>query len=208
MVHIGISLFLALVAQSGPPGMQSRLSSEDPAALGLAARSEGDPARGAVVFHAPQLLCAKCHANGEKESVLGPDLARLGKDATDSYIVESILSPSKIIKKGYETITVATKAGKIVSGLLVADRPDAVVVRTSLLDDALTTIPKTEIDEQKAGGPSLMPSGLMVATAIWQDWESSLIAPEFWPWLVAEAVIATDRGHRPTRKRRGGNDVA
>lgn len=47
-----------------------------------------------------------------------------------------------------------------------------------------------------------------VATAVWQDWESSRIAPEFWPWLVAEAVIATDRGNRPRRKRRGGDDVA
>ncbi len=47
-----------------------------------------------------------------------------------------------------------------------------------------------------------------VATAIWQDWEASRIAPEFWSWLVAEAVIATDRGHSPPRKRRGGDDVA
>ncbi len=47
-----------------------------------------------------------------------------------------------------------------------------------------------------------------VATSVWQDWESSRIAPEFWPWLVAEAVNATDRGSRPPRKRRGGGDVA
>ena len=160
MVQLSIALLLAVVAQSGSPGMQQRLASEDPAALARAARTEGDPARGAIVFHLPQLLCAKCHANGEKESVLGPDLSRVGKDATDAYLVESILAPSKIIKKGYETVTVATKAGKIVSGLLVADRPDEVVVRASLLDEALTTIPNVEIDERKAGGPSLMPAGL------------------------------------------------
>ena len=126
VVQLSIVLLLALVAQSGSPGMQQRLATEDPAALARAARAEGDPARGAIVFHLPQLLCAKCHANGEKESVLGPDLSRVGKDATDAYLVESILAPSKIIKKGYETVTVATKAGKIVSGLLVADRPDEV----------------------------------------------------------------------------------
>jgi hypothetical protein len=47
-----------------------------------------------------------------------------------------------------------------------------------------------------------------VASAILSDWQSSRIAPGFWPWLVAEAVHATDRGDRPRRKRRGGDDVA
>ena len=46
-----------------------------------------------------------------------------------------------------------------------------------------------------------------VATAILQDWESSRIAPDFWPWLVAEAVKATERGDRPRRKGRD-DDVA
>ena len=161
MASLNLLFLFALTAQAAPPSMQARLASEDPAVLGRAARDEGNPARGAVVFHAPQLLCAKCHANGEKGSVLGPDLSRIGKDETDAHLVESILSPSKVIKKGYEPITIATKSGKVVTGLLVADRPGEVVVRASLLDEALTTIPKSEIDEQKVGGPSLMPASLV-----------------------------------------------
>ncbi len=47
-----------------------------------------------------------------------------------------------------------------------------------------------------------------IASTILQDWESALVAPEFWPWLVAEAVLATGRRDRPHRKRRGGDDVA
>lgn len=49
-----------------------------------------------------------------------------------------------------------------------------------------------------------------VASSAWQDWESARMAPEFWPWLVAEAVVATERENRPRRgrKQRGGDDVA
>lgn len=46
-----------------------------------------------------------------------------------------------------------------------------------------------------------------VATAVWQDWEASRLAPDFWPWLLAEAVISTERGDRPRRRGRG-DDVA
>jgi hypothetical protein len=46
-----------------------------------------------------------------------------------------------------------------------------------------------------------------VASAVWQDWEASRIAPDFWPWLLAEAVFSTERGDRPRRKRRD-DDVA
>ena len=47
-----------------------------------------------------------------------------------------------------------------------------------------------------------------IASGLLQDWESSRIAPEFWPWLVAEAVHASGRGDRPRRRERGGDDVA
>jgi hypothetical protein len=47
-----------------------------------------------------------------------------------------------------------------------------------------------------------------IASTVHRDWQSALMAPEFWPWLVAEAVYASNRSDRPQRKRRGGDDVA
>ena len=55
--------------------LEARLLKEEPAALARAARTLGDPVRGAVLFHQPQLSCTKCHTCGGKESPLGPDLA-------------------------------------------------------------------------------------------------------------------------------------
>jgi hypothetical protein len=95
------------------PTLQQRLVKDDAATLAKAARAQGDASRGAVVFYRPDLLCTRCHTPGEDSGKLGPDLAKAGKEATDVYLVESILLPSKVIKKGFETVTLTTKAGKI-----------------------------------------------------------------------------------------------
>ena len=111
-------------APAGRPLEQSLLD-EDPVALANAVRGQGDPARGAVVFYQPFLSCTKCHAAGDgRGDTLGPDLAKLGKEVTDAYLIESVLRPSKVIKKGFETVTIATTDGKNVTGLLAEERAD------------------------------------------------------------------------------------
>ena len=77
-----------------PPAGRSNSSllDEDPAALANAVREQGDPARGAAVFYQPFLSCTKCHAVGDgRGDTLGPDLAKLGKEVTDAYLIESVL---------------------------------------------------------------------------------------------------------------------
>ena len=141
--------------------LQQQLLEENAAVLAKAAREQGDASRGAVVFHRSDLLCTRCHTPGQDTGKLGPDLARAGKEATDVYLVESVLLPSKVIKKGFETVTITTKNGKTVSGLLAKDSADAVVLRDVAGDGKLLTIPKKDIDERNDRGPSLMPEGLV-----------------------------------------------
>src|SRR5262245_3866750 len=128
-IALVLCLLAALVAENattgadvpGVPLLHDQLSKEDPGALAKAARQQGDAGRGAMIFHQAQLLCTKCHTAGEGDAALGPDLAWKAKDATDLYLVESILTPSKTIKKGYETATVVTKAGKTITGIIAED---------------------------------------------------------------------------------------
>src|SRR4051794_30787410 len=77
------------------PTLQQELLKEGAAALVRAARDQGDPTRGALVFYRPDLACTRCHTAGENGAALGPDLARADKEATDVYLVESVLLPSK-----------------------------------------------------------------------------------------------------------------
>jgi putative heme-binding domain-containing protein len=148
-------------AEPTPGALQRQLLREGAETLARAARERGDPGRGALVFYRPELTCTRCHTVGEEGPALGPDPAKAGKEATDVYLVESVLLPSKVVKKGFETITITTKAGKTLTGLLAEDRPDAIVLRDPAQEGKLVTVAKKDIDERSDKGPSIMPEGLV-----------------------------------------------
>jgi putative heme-binding domain-containing protein len=142
--------------------LEQALLDEDPVALANAVRGQGDPVRGASVFYQPFLSCTKCHAaGGARAETLGPDLAKLGKEVTDAHLIDSILRPSKFIKKGFETVTIATTDGKNVIGLLAEGRADGVILRDPAQDGRLVTVLRRNIDERTDNGPSIMPAGLV-----------------------------------------------
>jgi len=148
-------------APNNGAALQQQLMKEDPAALAKAARSQGDASRGALVFYRPELACTRCHTAGEDGARLGPDLARAGKEATDVYLVESVLLPSKVIKKGYETAVITTKSGRTLTGLVAEERADALVLRDAAQEGKLVTVLKKDIDERTHQAASLMPEGLI-----------------------------------------------
>lgn len=144
---------------AAPPTLAQQLLKESPVELAKAARERGDAGRGAVLFFQPFLTCAKCH-DAETGTQLGPDLAQAGKEATAEYLVESVLSPSKAIKKGYEPLTVSTIDGRSVVGLLVDEKNGTL----TLVDPAggkKVSIPTADIEKRTAGTQSLMPEGLV-----------------------------------------------
>src|SRR5438094_10037684 len=136
--------------------LEARLLKEEPAALARVARTQGDPVRGAILFHQPQLSCTKCHTSGGKESPLGPDLARPAADSTDAYLVESLLAPSKAIRKGFETVAVTRTDGRTVTGLLAEERNDALVLRDPANVGKPVVIAKTDIESRSVATISLM----------------------------------------------------
>jgi putative heme-binding domain-containing protein len=161
---------LALSASPGPAQepstaastLEQQLRAEGSESLGRAARSEGDPIRGALVFYQPYLACVRCHVGDDQNPPLGPDLATLGNgpEVTAAAMVEAILEPSKNIRKGYETVAISTRDGKTLTGRLVEDRPDAIVLREPPPGGVVVTVAKAEIEERNDKAPSLMPAGL------------------------------------------------
>ncbi len=156
------ALFVLLsLATPAPAALQDQLLKEGAASLAKAAREQGDAGRGVLIFYRPELTCTRCHGNGDDTGTLGPDLAKAGKEASDLYLVESILFPSKVIKKGFETVTITTKSGKSLTGLVAQQDAGAVILRDPNQDGKLVTIPMADIDERNDKGPSLMPEGLV-----------------------------------------------
>jgi putative heme-binding domain-containing protein len=153
----------AFSAEASPlsPTLEQLLLKEDAAAVARAARERGDAVRGAIVFYQPYLTCTKCHVSDDPDEQLGPDLAKMGDDVTDAYLIESLLNPSKEIKKGYEPVTILTVDGTMMTGVLVEQRAEKIVLRDPSQDGKLVTIAAEDIDDRNDQGPSIMPAGLV-----------------------------------------------
>ncbi len=167
MLQLG--LVAIVLGQLQGPALEQQLSSEDPAAIARDARAKGDPAQGARIFYRSQMACARCHLAVASNNPLGPDLAKAGKEVTDVYLIESILNPSKVIKPGYETVTIARTDGTTIAGLLAEDRAEAVVLRDPAHDGKLVAIARADVEARSATGPSLMPPGLVNTLASRQE---------------------------------------
>lgn len=160
---VSVSVVAAVDAADESLTFEQRLQAEDAADLAREARDKGDAGRGAIVFYQPQLNCIKCHTMDPEDTKLAPDLTKGGEEVTDVYLVEALLLPSKVLKKGYEPRIVITDRGKPISGLLIEEREDAIVLRDPAKDDEPIVISLDSIDEEFQGRTSVMPTGLVNA---------------------------------------------
>ena len=117
----------------------------------------GNPANGKTVF-AGAGTCAKCHiVNGEGKSV-GPNLSGVGAKLSREALYESVLAPSAAISHSYETYTAIMEDGRSVTGLLVSQSPDQVVIRGA--DSIDVMLPAGQVEELVKQPVSLMPADL------------------------------------------------
>ncbi len=140
--------------------LSAKLKAESLASLVKAALEQGDAVRGAILLPQQKPGCANCHTTGP-QNLLGPDLTRMGDEATGVYLVEAMLYPSKVIKKGFESSAVATVAGKVYTGRILEQTPDKLVLRDSSPDRRLITLARSDIEEIAAIKTSAMPDDLV-----------------------------------------------
>jgi putative heme-binding domain-containing protein len=126
---------------------------------------EGDAVRGETIFRRKELGCGTCHAIGGIGGKVGPDLTSIGASAQVDYLIESVLYPNRKIKEGYHSVIVETKDGSDLSGVLVRENSDELILRDATGKD--TTVAKNNI-QSRAIGNSLMPSGLVDALSAGQ----------------------------------------
>ncbi len=160
-----IFLPLLLISLAFAATSQAQMLDEDlrrlPATdLAQAARDSGDAARGAVVFFQHHMACSKCHSVGDdRGTALGPDLATIGKEVTDAQLVESVLLPSKVIRKGFESATAITNDGRTVVGIVVEQTKEKLVLRDMARNGEVLTLKVADIEELKTNALSIMPAG-------------------------------------------------
>jgi putative heme-binding domain-containing protein len=90
----------------------------------------GDPARGRTLFFDDKgsAACGKCHRVGNAGGAVGPELTGIAGTRDLAFIMESILSPAKVIASGYETVLVETRRGQILTGIPRGEDPDQLVL--------------------------------------------------------------------------------
>ncbi|MCA9043497.1 MAG: c-type cytochrome [Planctomycetaceae bacterium] len=161
-----VALFLAVF--SARPSVADEQLERSMLALGpetIAAQAHfrGDARRGALLFFKSAAGCVKCHGSGPNQTPLGPDLTTITKETTDAQIVESILQPSKVIRKGFETVSVVTNDGKIITGLVARKNDNELVLRDAANLEREIVIAAGDIEEQKVSEQSMMPQQLVAS---------------------------------------------
>lgn len=139
--------------------LAEQLAAADLQTLGAEVRAEGDALRGAKLFYNPAVSCAKCH-DPQEGSRLGPDLASKRDNVSDAYLIESILDPSKAIRKGFEQVVVVTDEGLVVTGFKAKDDGKTITLREPAGGREFE-IEKDAIDTIVPSLQSAMPPGLV-----------------------------------------------
>lgn len=140
--------------------LAGRLAEESPADLASAAAADGDPRRGAKLFYDTRVSCANCH-DPTSGTRIGPHLVERHSKTTPSYLVESVLAPSRHIRKGYETVVVMTFDGRMRSGVKVSETQSEISLRDLANDGKLLTYRKEDLDDMVESTTSSMPAGLV-----------------------------------------------
>lgn len=159
LVPFAVALAVYLSANTSfAQGLEENLRRNTANQLADEAMRDGDATRGAIVFFQPSMACAKCHAVDESKAIgLGPTLTGSKEPLNNAAIVESILDPSKSIRKGFESAQVLTADGQTITGLLVERTEQRTVLREAT--GKLTTIETADIEQFAAQSTSIMPPG-------------------------------------------------
>jgi putative heme-binding domain-containing protein len=142
------------------PGKLDPKNLPSPATL---AKRTGDASKGKKLLadsFKSNLQCMKCHLVRGVGGQIGPDLSMIGKKASKENLHESILLPNKAIADQFLTWVITTDKGLFLSGLIVEETTDVVVVRDSEGRD--TKLAKKSIEKREKSPKSLMPDDLLV----------------------------------------------
>lgn len=118
----------------------------------------GDPVKGEKIYRRQSLQCINCHAIGTGGGIVGPNLISLGSSSQPDYILESLWLPNERVKEGYNSISILTNDGKLLSGILTGR--DGENLRVRLANGKEQVIPIEAIENEQPG-QSLMPKGLV-----------------------------------------------
>lgn len=148
-----------LLAEKKAPAIQKEWTLADLKA-DVEQRAEASPMRGIQAFVKAQ--CISCHRVSGHGAQIGPDLTKVSQKFTGLKLLEQILDPSLQIDDAFRTIVFRKTNGEVISGTIVREDANAVIVRANPLQpDLLSTLPLADIQKRTRTSSSSMPTGLI-----------------------------------------------
>jgi len=111
-----------------------------------------------ALYHTPFALR---HRMGDEGGSVGPELTAIASRFSRRDILESILEPSKVISEQYANTDITLKNGTPVSGRIVSETADRILIRPSMLAPDMQEINKADIQSREVSKVSPMPPGLL-----------------------------------------------
>lgn len=118
-------------------------------------RIDGDPKRGHGLF---TKYCSTCHQLFGEGKKLGPDLTTANRKDLN-YLLESIINPNAFIRKEFVSSVVITTDGRVLTGIVVEDAPDQLVLADN--KNKRSIIRREDIEEIHNASTSLMPEDVL-----------------------------------------------
>src|SRR5262249_10750321 len=122
-----------------------------------AVASKGSAEKGKALFTSNS--CIACHTTADGQTPKGSHLVDIGKDYKTEELLESVLKPSAKIAQGFDTYTFRMVSGLVVSGFVVSESGDAVLIREQT--GVMRELKRKDIEKREKGEKSMMPDGLV-----------------------------------------------
>lgn len=113
-----------------------------------------DPKRGAEVF---RKNCATCHRVGDIGVNVAPDISD-SRTKQPLQILTDVIQPNRSIDGNYVSYSAVTTDGRIITGVIAAETSGTVTLKQP--EGKSVTLARSDIEELRSNGISLMPEGL------------------------------------------------
>ncbi len=114
----------------------------------------GDATRGLAVYGK---VCGQCHKLHGQGQDVGPDITLNGRNSFEQ-LLSNVFDPSLVIGADYQARSLLTADGRTLTGLLVEDSPQRVVLKTQ--GGKLETVARGDIEQFAVSKLSMMPEGV------------------------------------------------
>lgn len=116
--------------------------------------SHGNIEAGAAIF---KKSCANCHKLYGEGQTIGPDLTGSNRGNLE-YVLMNTIDPSAVVPKQFTTSTILLAGGRVVTGVVVGETDATLNIQT---EKELLSVARSEIEQMRNSGKSLMPDGLL-----------------------------------------------